>query len=85
MDKKAPAALKIRATALRNRAENLVAMADKIEQEFVSLDDITGGGLLDFLVLAELPDSRKYEYLAFPESDVWGLIIPIDDPLAKKK
>ena len=117
---------------LRNRAEDLVAMADKIEQEFVSLDDITGGelylglaesyqikylaraikefkenyptlryhitsgdteqiadkldkGLLDFLVLAELPDSRKYEYLAFPESDVWGLIIPIDDPLAKKK
>ena len=117
---------------LRNRAEDLVAMADKIEQEFVSLDDITGGelylglaesyqikylaraikgfkahypslryhitsgdteqiadkldkGLLDFLVLAELPDSRKYEYLAFPESDVWGLIIPIDDPLARKK
>ena len=25
---------------LRNRAENLVAMADKIEQEFISLDDI---------------------------------------------
>ena len=117
---------------LRNRAEDLVAMADKIEQEFVSLDDITGGelylglaesyqikylaraikefkahypslryhitsgdteqiadkldkGLLDFLVLAEFPDSRKYEYLAFPESDVWGLIIPIDDPLARKK
>lgn len=117
---------------LRNRAADLVAMADKIEQEFVSLDDITGGelylglaesyqikylaraikefkvsyptlryhitsgdteqiadkldkGLLDFLVLAELPDSRKYEYLAFPESDVWGLIIPIDDSLAKNK
>ena len=117
---------------LRNRAEDLVAMADKIENEFVSLDDITGGelylglaesyqikylaraikefkgkypelhyhitsgdteqiadkldkGLLDFLVLAELPDSRKYEYLPFPESDVWGLIIPVSDPLSKKK
>ena len=108
---------------LRNRAEDLICMADKIEQEFISLDDISGGelylglaesyqirylarvikefktrypnlhyhitsgdteqiadkldkGLLDFLVLAELPDSRKYEYLAFPEMDVWGLVIP---------
>ena len=114
---------------LRNRAEDLVSMADKIEQEFISLDDINGGelylglaesyqirylarvikdfktrypnlhyhitsgdteqiadkldkGLLDFLVLAELPDSRKYEYLAFPEKDVWGLVIPEGDPLA---
>ncbi len=116
---------------LRNRAEDLVSMADKIEQEFVSLDDISGGelylglaesyqirylaqvirdfktrypnlhyhitsgdteqiadkldkGLLDFLVLAELPDSRKYEYLAFPEKDVWGLVIPEGDPLSEK-
>lgn len=116
---------------LRNRAEDLVSMADKIEQEFISLDDITGGelylglaescqikylarairdfkmrypnlryhitsgdteqiadkldkGLLDFLVLAELPDSRKYDYIEFPESDKWGLVIPIDDPLAEK-
>ena len=30
---------------LRNRAEDLIAMADKIEKEFVSLDDITGGEL----------------------------------------
>jgi DNA-binding transcriptional LysR family regulator len=106
-------------------------MADKIEQEFISLDDISGGelylglaesyqirylarvikdfktrypnlhyhitsgdteqvadkldkGLLDFLVLAELPDSRKYEYLAFPEKDIWGLVIPEGDPLAEK-
>ena len=117
---------------LRNRAEDLISMADKIEQEFVSLDDITGGdlylglaesyqikylarvikefkthypnlhyhitsgdteqiadkldkGLLDFLVLAEYPDSRKYEYIEFPESDKWGLVMPKDDPLAKKK
>lgn len=114
---------------LRNRAEDLINMADKIEKEFISLDDISGGelylglaesyqirylariikefktrypnlhyhitsgdteqiadkldkGLLDFLVLAELPDSRKYEYLAFPEKDVWGLVIPEGDPLA---
>ena len=30
---------------LRDRAEDLVTMADKIEQEFLSLDDITGGEL----------------------------------------
>ena len=117
---------------LRNRAEDLVAMADKIEKEFVSLDDITGGelylglaescqikylaraikdfkikypnlkyhitsgdteqiadkldkGILDFLVLAEDPDPRKYDYIEFPESDVWGLVIPEGDPLAKKE
>ena len=117
---------------LRNRAEDLIGLADKIEQEFISLDEITGGelylglaesyqikflarvikkfkasypnlhyhitsgdteqiadkldkGLLDFLVLAEYPDNRKYEYIEFPESDKWGLVIPKDDPLAKKK
>ncbi len=117
---------------LRNRAEDLVRMADKIEQEFVSLDDISGGdlflglaesyqlrflarsikdfkqtypnlhyhitsgdteqiaekldkGLLDFLVLVEQPDSKKYEYIEFPQTDTWGLIIPVSDPLAKKK
>ena len=103
---------------LKNRAEDLVSLANKIEQEFTSLDDITGGdlylglaescqlkylaqvikafkrrypnlhyhitsgdteqiadkldnGLLDFLVLAEYPDGRKYESIEFPESDKW--------------
>lgn len=117
---------------LRNRAEDLVSMADKIEKEFISLDDITGGelyfglaesyqisylareisrfkerypglkyhitsgdteqvvekldkGLLDFTVLAETPDSSKYEFIEFPEADVWGLVMPSDDKLAKKK
>ena len=117
---------------LRDRAEDLVTMADKIEKEFVSLDDITGGelflglaesyqikyiaeairelknrcpklryhvtsgdteqvadklqkGILDFVVLAEEPDPKKYEFLPLPEADVWGLVFPSDDPLAKKK
>ena len=30
---------------LRNRAEDLVTMADKIEKEFLALDDVTGGEL----------------------------------------
>ncbi len=36
---------------LRDRAEDLVSMADRIEKEFLSLDDITGGDL--YLGLAE--------------------------------
>ena len=44
---------------LRNRAEDLVSMADKIEREFISLDDISGGEL--YLGLAE---SYQIRYLA---------------------
>ena len=118
---------------LRDRAEDLVAMADKIEHEFISLDEITGGdlyfglaesyqirhlareihrfkaaypglnyhitsgdteqvtekldkGLLDFAVIcSELPDTRKYEYITFPEKDIWGAVMPATHPLAAKK
>ena len=119
-------------TLLRDRAEDLVIMADKIESEFLSLDDITGGelyfglaesfqirhlareirrlkgrypglnyhitsgdteqvtekldkGLLDFAVVCDTPDTRKYDYAVFPEGDIWGLILPADAELAKKK
>ena len=117
---------------LRDRAEDLVAMADRIEQEFITLDDITGGdiyfglaesyqikylareirilksrypgftyhitsgdteqvtekldkGLLDFAVLCEKPNTAKYDYVKFPEADIWGAIMPSDHPLAMKK
>ena len=117
---------------LRNRAEDLVSMADKIEQEFLSLDDITGGdiyfglaesyqirylareirefkklypdlryhitsgdteqvtekldkGLLDFAVICETPDERKYQYILFPESDYFGAVFPGDSELAEKE
>ena len=117
---------------LRNRAEDLVSMADKIEQEFLSLDEITGGdlyfglaesyqirylareirafkavfpdlryhitsgdteqvtekldkGLLDFAVICETPDARKYHSIAFPESDHFGAVMPADSPLAGKE
>ena len=44
---------------LRDRAEDLISMADKIEQEFLSLDDVTGGEL--YFGLAE---SYQIRYLA---------------------
>ena len=116
---------------LRNRAEDLVTMADKIEREFLSLDDITGGelyfglaesyqirylarelralksqypglkyhitsgdteqvterldkGLLDFAVICDAPNGKKYDSIIFPEGDIWGLILPAKDPLAQK-
>ena len=116
---------------LRNRAEDLVTMADKIEQEFLALDDITGGdiyfglaesyqirylareirqfkrtysdlryhitsgdteqvtekldkGLLDFAVICETPDERKYHHVLFPEADYFGAVMPADSELAKK-
>ena len=117
---------------LRDRAEDLVTMADKIEREFLTLDDITGGdlylglgesyqirylaqairslknlyprinyhitsgdteqvtekldkGLLDFAVLCDTPDARKYNYIEFPEVDIWGVVMPSDYKLAEKK
>ena len=117
---------------LRNRAEDLVFMADKIEQEFLSLDEITGGniyfglaesyqirylareikefkksypdlryhitsgdteqvtekldkGLLDFAVICETPDERKYNYILFPEADYFGAVVLADSELAKKE
>ncbi len=117
---------------LRDRAEDLLSMADKIEKEFLAMDDITGGelylglaesyqirclareirrlkqrypglryhitsgdteqvtekldkGLLDFAVLCDAPDPRKYRFLEFPEGDVWGVIMKREDPLAKKE
>ena len=116
---------------LRNRAEDLVSMADKIEQEFLSLDDFSGGdiyfglaescqirylareirqfkktypdlryhitsgdteqvtekldkGLLDFAVICETPDERKYHHIPFPESDYFGAVFPADRELAEK-
>lgn len=42
-------------------------------------------GLLDFGLLVQPADISKYDYLNLPEKDVWGVVMRIDDPLAKKK
>lgn len=108
---------------LYDRALDLVGMADKVEEEFRTLDEEEGGelylglaesyqirhlarelrtlkercpgltyhvtsgdteqvverldrGLLDFAVLCEEPDERKYEWIEFPERDIWGAVMP---------
>ena len=117
---------------LRKRAEDLLDMADKITNEFSSMDDVTGGnlyfglaesyqirflaqeikrfkrkypnlhyhitsggteqvierldkGLLDFAVIVETPDYKKYNVLEFPETDKWGAIVPKGHPLTSKE
>lgn len=42
-------------------------------------------GLLDFYVTLQTPDASKYDSLTLPASDVWGIILRRDDPLAEKK
>ena len=116
---------------LRDRARELVGLADKMEQEFRDLDaedagelfigvaetpqtarlareirtaksawpglrthltsgdseDLAGRldtGAVDFAVMCTEPDPRKYESLAFPEADSWGLVMAYDDPLTTK-
>lgn len=58
---------------LRKRVEDLVSMADKIQAEFLSLDDVSGGKI--YLGLAEEPNTEKYHYLTFPKADVWGQVL----------
>ena len=42
-------------------------------------------GLLDFAVIVETPDYKKYNVLEFPETDKWGAVVPKDHPLASKE
>lgn len=41
-------------------------------------------GVIDFAVLAQEPNPSKYHSLAFPNADLWGLVMPKDCPLAEK-
>lgn len=116
---------------LRRRAEDILAMVDKTQDEFRALDDVMGGdvsigcaesyrlralaeiihrfrhrypllrvhllsgdtaqvterldrGLLDFAVIVETPDLRKYNAIELPEADVWGVVMRRECPLARK-
>ena len=42
-------------------------------------------GLLDFGILVEPIDMKKYDYLKFPVNDRWGILMRRDSPLAKLK
>ena len=42
-------------------------------------------GLLDFGILIQPADLSKYDSLALPDRDVWGVVMRKDSPLAKKR
>ncbi len=41
-------------------------------------------GLIDFGLLVEPFDITKYDYIRLPVKDTWGVLMPLDSPLAKK-
>ncbi|MEW9676092.1 LysR family transcriptional regulator [Lentibacillus sp. L22] len=50
-------------------------------------DDITSkldSGLLDFGIVIEPMDKQKYDYIQLPATDVWGVLMRKDSPLADK-
>lgn len=42
-------------------------------------------GLLDFGILIDPANIRKYDFLKIPEYDTWGLVMPRTHPLAEKE
>lgn len=53
-----------------------------------NMEDVTerfDKGLLDFAIIMSYVDLSKYNYLAVPASDTWGVIMRKDSPLAKKR
>lgn len=117
---------------LRRRAEEIVSLADKTEQEFKNGDEELMGlvsvgsgvtaavtdalpellqayskkypqvrfelrtgtaaiikdqldkGLLDIGILMEPIEVEKYDFVRLPKKDVWGILMPEDDPLSQK-
>ncbi|WP_195575077.1 LysR family transcriptional regulator [Paenibacillus sp. 1001270B_150601_E10] len=50
-------------------------------------DDIASkldSGLLDFGVVIEPTDKHKYDFIKLPDTDVWGVLMRKDSPLAQK-
>lgn len=41
-------------------------------------------GLIDFAVIVQPPNLSKYNYLAIPGADTWGVVMRKDSPLSKK-
>lgn len=51
-------------------------------------DDITDkldSGILDFGIVIEPTDKQKYDYVKLPATDIWGVLMRKDSPLADKQ
>lgn len=51
--------------------------------EFVT--DQLDKGLIDFGIVVGPVDESKYDYLKLPSTEIWGVLMKTDSPLAKKK
>ncbi|MDE6751450.1 MAG: LysR family transcriptional regulator [Eubacterium sp.] len=72
-------------------------VAEKVRQKYPDIhyhlfsgnaDDVSerlDNGLLDFGVLIEPADIKKYDFIKLPAKEQWGLLMRKDDPLAEKK
>ena len=49
-----------------------------------AIKDQLDKGLLDVGILMEPVEVGKYDFIRLPEKDVWGILMPEDDPLAQK-
>ena len=117
---------------LRKRAQEIVDLMDKTQEEFMNLEEeisgdvyIGGGethlmreiakialslqeehpdiryhlhsgnaedvserldkGLLDFGIVSDPADIRKYDFMRIPGHNIWGLLMPKDHPLAERQ
>lgn len=55
-----------------------------ISGDSIDIMDQLDKGLIDFALLLELVDITKYQYIRFPVSDTWGVLMRKDCPLAVK-
>lgn len=70
--------------------KNLMGQCPEIRYRIVSGEAESIGvqlekGLLDFALMCDPQKNDRYEYKKLPVSDSWGVIMPSDDPMVKKK
>lgn len=51
----------------------------------VTVSDMLDKGLIDFGVLVKPTDLSKFDYVHLPQTDVWGVLMRKDSPLAQKE
>lgn len=73
------------ARAVRRLKESAPKLLCRIESGDTALVTmLLEKGILDFGLVVEEPDHRKFEATELPVEDEWGLVLPKDHPLAKK-
>lgn len=76
---------------------NIVSVARDLQKQYggihfhiisgdtADLTDRLDKGLFDFCLLLGEIDQSKYEYLSLPYTDIWGILMRKDSPLAEKE